>query len=214
MWVKAICNHLWWCASRCNGDKDWLEESWKSVVHHVVNEHEFPGEHITRCSHEPLDSESAMKNRWLKKGSKVHNALKAVVLNKRLVKDIRQLSEFCHTGSLEVYHGLMTKYVPKRQEFDYDQMKVRTALAVIDHNTSRNRIQPANKKGEKMFKAVCPKATSQWVVKPIYEAKSYDWVYGMLNKVVEEKQLSTLSPIKVTRRSICSSHVHKTIIIV
>ena len=130
-WIKSICNHLWWCAGNCNGDKEWLEESWKSVVHHVANEHVFSGDLITRCPHDPIDPEVVRKKKWLQKGSKAHNALKEVVLDKRLVKDICQLSEFCHTGSLEVYHSLMTKYVPKRQEFDFDQMLARTALAVI-----------------------------------------------------------------------------------
>ena len=199
LWIKAICNHLWWCSSNCNGNKDWLEECWKSVVHHVVNEHSFTGEHITQCPHEPLEPEVARKKKWLKKGSKAHNALKEVVLDKRLTKDIRHLSEFCHTGSLEVYHSLMTKYVPKRQEFDYDQMNARTALAVIDHNMSRDRIQLTNRKGEKMFKIVCTKANSQWVVKPRYESKKYDWVLAMMKKLVDEKQERTLSPVRVTK---------------
>ena len=159
MWVKAICNHLWWCSRNCNGNKDWLEETWKSVVHHVVNEHSFSGEHITQCPHEPLEPDIARKKKWLKKGSKSHNALKEVKLDKRLTKDIRQLSEFCHTGSLEVNHSLMTKYVPKRQEFDYDQMNARTALAVIDHNMSRDRVQLTNRKGGKCSKSSAQKQT-------------------------------------------------------
>ena len=199
LWIKAICNHLWWCSSNCNGNKDWLEECWKSVVPHTVNEHHFHGEHITQCPHKPLDPEVARKKKWLKRGSKAHNALLEVVLDKRLTKDIRQLSEFCHTGSLEVYHSLMTKYVPKRQEFDFDQMNARTALAVIDHNMSRDRIQMTNKKGEKMFKLVCTKANAQWVVKPRYERKTYDWVSAMMVRVVKEKKERTISPLKVTK---------------
>ena len=66
----------------------------------------------------------------------------------------------------------MTKYVPKRQEFDQDQMTACTALAALDHNMSVNRQQATNKKGEKRYRMVCPKATSQWVVKPVYEAKT------------------------------------------
>ena len=109
------------------------------------------------------------------------------------------MSEICHTGSLEAYHSLMTKYVPKRQEFDFDQMNARTALAVIDHNMSRDRIQMTNKKGEKMFKLVCTKANAQWVVKPRYERKTYDWVSAMMVRVVKEKKERTISPLKVTK---------------
>ena len=85
----------------------------------------------------------------------------------------------------------MTKYVPKRQEFDFDQMLARTALAVTDQSRT-------NKKGEKQLRLVCPMATSGWVVKPVYEAKSYGWVFSMLQKVVTEKECRTLSPVKVT----------------
>ena len=199
-WIKSISNHLWWCAAQCGGDKGWLEECWKSVVHHISNVHEFDGEKLTQCPHEPLDPEVAKRKKWLSRGSKAHNALKEVVLDKRLIKDIRQLSEFCHTGSLEVYHSLMLKYVPKRQEFDFDQMVARTALAVIDHNMSRNRAQATNKKGEKVFRLAFPKATSEWVAKPVYESKSYGWVLTMMRKLLQEKESRTLSPIKVSRR--------------
>jgi hypothetical protein len=72
------------------------------------------------CEHEPIAPEMARTKKWMKKGSKAHNALKEVVLNKHLRNDIKYLSEFCHIGNLEVYHSLLLKYVPKRQEFDGD----------------------------------------------------------------------------------------------
>jgi hypothetical protein len=120
LWIKAVCNHLWWCASNCNGDKEFLKESWISICCHIVNVHTFDGKHITACAHEPISEELSLKKKWLE-------------------KDIRQLSEFCHTGILEVYHSLMLKYVPKRPEFYLDQMWTRTALAAMDHNFSQNR---------------------------------------------------------------------------
>ena len=150
-WIKAICNHLWWCASHCEGNKVWLEESWCSIVNHVANQHTFDGDLVTRCAHGVLSNEQQRKKKWLKRDSKAHNAVKEVVLDKRLRKDIRQLSEFCHTGNLEVYHSLLTKYIPKRQEFDFDQMNCRTAIAVIDHNMSQNRPQKVDSQGNPVF---------------------------------------------------------------
>ena len=67
-------------------------------------------------------------------------------------------------------------------------MNARTALAVIDHNMSRDIIQMTNKKGEKMFKLVCTKANVQWVVKPRCESKIYYWVSAMIVRVVKEKK--------------------------
>lgn len=89
-WIRAICNHLWWCSANCQDDKQWLKESWVSIVHHVVNEHSFEGDIVTSCSHENVSPEDSRKKKWLKKGSKVHNALKEVVQDKRLLKDIAQ----------------------------------------------------------------------------------------------------------------------------
>jgi hypothetical protein len=45
----------------------------------------------------------------------------------------------------------LLKYVPKRQEFDGDQMDARTTLAVIDHNLSQNRGQKIDAQGQGLF---------------------------------------------------------------
>ncbi|VDI24237.1 Hypothetical predicted protein [Mytilus galloprovincialis] len=175
-WIQAICNHLWWCASNCEGDKVLLD--------HIVNTHTFEGKIFKQCAQTFIPTDVAAKKKWLVRESKAHKALKEVVLDKRLRKDICQLSEFCHTGNLEVYHSLMLKYCPKRQEFDYDQMVTRTTLAVIDHNLNQNRDHKINKNGEKAYKLVCPKATGQWVVKPVFKNKTYQWVYAMMENVL------------------------------
>ena len=107
-WLKSISNHLWWSAATCNGDPDILKEKWTSIVHHIVNEHQWTGS--THFSHmlkfSPADEH---KKKWLRRGSHAHEALKDDVLNKRLLKDIGKLNLFCHTGGLEVYHSVMTK---------------------------------------------------------------------------------------------------------
>ncbi len=41
-----------------------------------------------------------------------------------------QMSQFHHTGELEVYHSLLLKYVPKHLHFSYKGMVARTQLAV------------------------------------------------------------------------------------
>jgi solute carrier family 8 (sodium/calcium exchanger) len=66
-WIKAICNHLWWCSSNSSGNKEWLEESFISIVHHVVNEHTFEGKMVTTCAHEPIAPEMARTKKWMKR---------------------------------------------------------------------------------------------------------------------------------------------------
>lgn len=118
----SVCNHLRWSAANCNRDSDMLEETWRCVVHHIVNVHEFEGDVFTKCGHPPLTDDGQSRKKWLTPQSPAHNALKEVVLNKTLLKDIRQLNEFCHTGSVEVYHSLMAKYCPKRLPQSHDHV--------------------------------------------------------------------------------------------
>ena len=81
-------------------------------------------------------------------GSSAYVALEEVVLNKKFLKDIEKLTEFHHTGELEVYHSLLLKYVPKRLHFSHKGMVVRTQLAVIDHNSNTERNQGHSDKGK------------------------------------------------------------------
>ena len=114
-WIRSVSNHIWFCAGNCNMDSDLLIEMWKSILYHIRNIHTFPGEKFTNCGHSPLPPESQRKKKWLKEKGKAYVALEAVINDKRILKDLRQLNLFCHTGDLEVYHSMMLKYVPKRQ---------------------------------------------------------------------------------------------------
>ena len=124
-WIPSIVNHLWWCAETCGKDPDVLREKWLSVIHHVTNRHEWPGNrHFHRCEHEQLTPEQQRKKKWLKPGSAAHTALVNIVKDKLLLKDLAHLVEFVHTTSLEVYHALYLKYLPKLTHFTHDVMKL------------------------------------------------------------------------------------------
>lgn len=69
-------------------------------------------------------------------------------MNKKLLKDIRMLTEYHHTGSLEVFHSLILKYAPKRNHFSYQGMVGRTQLAIMDHNLNCERSQATVTKGK------------------------------------------------------------------
>ncbi|CAH3123666.1 unnamed protein product, partial [Pocillopora meandrina] len=115
----------------------------------------------------------ARTKRWLRPGSSAHNALKEVVFDKNLLKDIQQLTLSCHTGNLEVYHSVQTKYAPKRQHFSYNGMVARTQLAALDHNANTGRQQATVSRGanqgELQYKVVFPKIQKEWVAKLIFE---------------------------------------------
>ncbi|KAJ8048407.1 hypothetical protein HOLleu_00712 [Holothuria leucospilota] len=93
---------------------------WTSVVHHVCDIHTWnSGNLFHSCKHENLSQEARNQKMWLKPGSKAHEALKNVVFNKTLRRDLKQVTKACHTGHLEVFHSALLKYCPKRLHFNY-----------------------------------------------------------------------------------------------
>jgi ribonuclease HI len=191
-WIQSVSNHLWWCSATCEQNAEILREKWLSLLNHITGKHcwksskEF--KFIKRCGHPRLNKKDQKEIVWIENGSPAHVALEEVMTNKKLLKDLAKLTEFHHTGELESYHSLMTKYTPKREHFCYNGMVARTQLAVLDHNANVNRTQTEVKKGprqgEKRFKIVCGKQRKNWVAKEIKTPKSHSYVEGMMNDVI------------------------------
>ena len=101
---------------------------------------------------------------------------------------MHKLTEFCHTGELEVYHSLLLKYCPKREHFSFKGMVARTELAALDHNSNVNReqavLQSGVKKGEVRYRMSFTKQKKQWVVKPMKGKKEYGYVDRLLESTV------------------------------
>ena len=147
------------------------------------------------CAHPPTPPKTERRKRWLCIGSTVHDALKEVVWNKSLLKDIEMLAGFIHTGVLEMYHGLMAKkYCHKLQHYSYHGMRARTQLAILDHNQNAGRSQDQTKDGSLKHKFACPKGTGGWVAKPRYEDKSYQFVDDLMATPVAFKRGDTEVP--------------------
>ena len=60
---------------------------------------------------------------WLKFGAPAHEALKSVILNSQLVKDLEKLNENLFTTHLEVFHALKIRYLPKSIFFEQEKME-------------------------------------------------------------------------------------------
>ena len=95
----------------------------------------------------------AKKICWIKPGTPAHLALEEVVLNNKLLKDLAKLTDFCHTGKIEVYHSMMLKYCSKWEHFSYKGMVARTQLAALDNNANTDRKQARIKEGERAGEA-------------------------------------------------------------
>ncbi|KAJ8048791.1 THAP domain-containing protein 1 [Holothuria leucospilota] len=187
--IPAVKNHLWWSAQHCNGDWQMLLEMWQSIVHHVTNVHHWnSGDLFCRCRYDPLSEEEQRVKKWLTPGSVAHKALSDIVFDKRLSKDLKHVTQACHTGSLEVFHNVLLKYCPKRLHFTYPTMLGRLQLAVLDHNLNVGRKQAtvskqstqSGSKGSLRYKYCYSKAAKEWISKPIMEGKSYEHLCEML----------------------------------
>ena len=101
---------------------------------------------------------------WLKKSSFAYAALKEIILNKRLLNDLKYLTDINHTGPLEVYRSPYKKYSPKRLHFSYPVMTARAHLAALDFNSRFSLAHRKNKEGDLQYKYQFSKITQSWVV--------------------------------------------------
>lgn len=89
-----------------------------------------------------------------------------------------------------MYLSMMLKYLPKREHFSYNGMIARTQLAAIDKNENAGRGQAVILKGnnasEARYRRCFPKAHKRWVVKPIMQPKTYNFLPDLQRGVLKK----------------------------
>ena len=184
-WMRSICNHLWWSSATCGGSYEILKEKWISILQHVKNRHSWGGcKFVHKYCHPKLTPTEERRKKWMKAGTPPYHALQQIALEKRLLKDLRYLTNFDHTGSTEVYNALLNKYCPKSTHFSYEGMVARSQLAALDHNAGASLPQSTTKMGVARWNVAFPKHSKNWVVKPIKATKSKAYVYRMVDRVI------------------------------
>ena len=91
-----------------------------------------PEQYKQVCAFDSIYNPEEQSYKWLQLGSAACNALKSVVLDKRLLSDIPHLTELKHSGNLEVCHSLMLKYCTNHY---LSLLMVFTRGAVLAHNS-------------------------------------------------------------------------------
>ena len=100
-----------------------VREKWLSILDHIKNVHDWEGNEVFHeCQQEELTLYQMKTKPRLKESSYAYAALQRVISDKNLISDLKYLTKFSHTGTLEVYHSLYNKYSPKRPHFSFDGM--------------------------------------------------------------------------------------------
>ena len=114
-WIKSIIHHLWWAVSTCNGDKTLLIEKCCSILFQIQNKHKWPRcSKFHNCVHPRITKSKARKKLRLKPTSDAFKALQSIVLDKHILRDLKYLTTFSHTGILEIFHALYNNWIPKK----------------------------------------------------------------------------------------------------
>lgn len=183
-WIKSIINHFWWACASCNGNATELKEKWTSILYHITDRHQWKGCHyFKKCAHKKLSQTERSCKPFLKLNSPSFLSLEKVVTDKSLVADLAYLTNFSHTGTLEVYHSLYNKYCPKRLHFSYQGMIARSQLAVLDFNSGVGLAQAQTRQGDKKYKLQFSKVTQNWVVKKVSSQKEKVYLDHLLAEV-------------------------------
>ncbi|XP_051543374.1 uncharacterized protein LOC127434585 [Myxocyprinus asiaticus] len=188
-WIKCICNHLWYSCATCGGDPDDLTQKWKSILYHICGEHSWIEDgRQCRCLHNDLSPDQQRRKRWLEKESRAFHTLKTLVLDKGLLKDLRQMALFKHTSKLELFHSLLVKYCQKNLHFHNSSMVARTQLAILDYNENAHCQQATTTSGVPRYNGVFPEHSKEWVAKKQFEPTTQKFRDGLVQKVLERRK--------------------------
>ena len=120
-------------------------------------------------------------------GSPAHVHLEGIIKSKDLLKDLVYLTDFSHTGGIEVYNSLYNKFCPKRLHFGWHGMVARTQLDVLDFSSGSQCAQATTQENKNLFKLSFSKVTQNWVVKNISSQKNKKYIEELMEKTIKMK---------------------------
>ncbi|KAG1928867.1 hypothetical protein F2P79_023326 [Pimephales promelas] len=181
MWKKSINNHLYWSASG-SSDGEQTVAKWTSLLNHVQNVHVHEHPLFPKCLHPP----STGKNKWLKPGTKAIYKLEKVLMNKRVLGDVKKLSPVHQSSALEAFHSEILRFAPKNVAFSYLGMLCRLYLAALHFNENSGRTQARTAAGELQFNIKVPKAKRGEHVSMMKTKYSTEYVTELTNILFNE----------------------------
>ncbi|XP_076100577.1 uncharacterized protein LOC143069695 isoform X1 [Mytilus galloprovincialis] len=185
-WTKEIMNHYWHCASVSKNEGE-FKGSWFKILHHVVNEHTWLLSYDdsfdnNKCNHGPLSEER--ENKYMEKGSDAHTALRYIVMDIRLLKDIPYYLNCRSISDLESFQNLISAYNSEPHVYRPDMYRVRNQLAALDHNIHIGRPALTKDNGAPRFQREFNQKSSRWSVQEIKVKKRYPHLSAVVHSIL------------------------------
>eukprot|EP00112_Aurelia_sp_Birch-Aquarium-sp1_P019611 Seg4882.2 transcript_id=Seg4882.2/GoldUCD/mRNA.D3Y31 product="hypothetical protein" protein_id=Seg4882.2/GoldUCD/D3Y31 len=149
----------------------------------------WSGEHTwseSSCLHGPLVSEDPKVP--LQKKSSAAEALRVVVFDKRFTNNLPHHIHFRHTGGLDSFNSMQTKYAPKRLAFEFIYFVACISLAAPDHNMHLFRNQARNNNGELLYKRKYSRRSREYHAEPVQENKMYAYIPKLVATIIKKRQ--------------------------
>ncbi|KAG0444969.1 hypothetical protein HPB47_008542 [Ixodes persulcatus] len=200
-WTQATTNHMYWSAMAAGGNKELLVEIWLSMQNHVIDKHTGHGGSYTRCVHNEILEATKMwmdpsklspslpsllfLNHILSSDSPAYNHYKQITGNKRLLKDLAQMSPHGQTFALESFHSVLIDFAPKSRAFTPEGMRARTRVAILHFNENADRCQAETREGKPRWAVKTSKARKgHHTACPVKTAPTYSYVHKLVKEVV------------------------------
>ena len=190
VWIEPVVTHFWYACEWCDGDGSLLLEIFHSCLLHLANKHAwtedpFAAQRKTsetttkpypvfktyrKCGHENRLTGKHRKlkgMKWLDMKSEEFEVLFKIITDTRRSNAMKKCAAFIHTGSLEVYHNVRLKYLPKRTSYTLKRMIIMAMLVCIEVNVN------LEKTGKPKVYSQYSKVRAAWVEKPRNSGKVY-----------------------------------------
>ncbi|XDV48298.1 hypothetical protein PO909_017735 [Leuciscus waleckii] len=181
-WLPMIKNQIYWIAASSTSGPERIAK-WSSVINHLQDIHNHDDPLYPVCRHAPRVSTD--KEKWLKAGTPVHYKLEKLFTSKRVLKDVSKLSPHHQTSSLEAFHSVVIRFVPKSVPFPFLGMLCRLYLSAMHYN--ENAVRPQRQAdGKPSFKLYWPKGRKgTCTVKPLKEHPTFNYVDELMHLVFD-----------------------------
>ncbi|XP_067268180.1 uncharacterized protein [Chanodichthys erythropterus] len=182
-WRKSITNHLYWSATSSDSGPEKVAK-WTSIINHIQDIHTHPDPVFPRCPHEQRVSKD--RSKWFQPGSTALNRLHKVLMNKRVLSDVKKLSPCDQTSPVESFHKVLLQFAPRNVVFPFTGMLCRLYLAAMHFN--ENAVRPQRTSRAKLLhKLLFPKAKKRGrAVRRVKTQPTFCYAINLMNAVFEE----------------------------